>query len=307
MTQKPSSAESTTPPGQFFLIAGSAKVPELLRLAVSLELQGSLSALFETQRQALCDPERERIPFDGRYRPRADQLFQLQSYTAPKPVLEAISYPLGCRTANADDLEDAHIRGIMCAAMVAGRVDARFQVFSRGQVLKANRLNLFLSRDTFVRMEAPGLSIADRLTAHLDGDTLYFQSFAKTRQVLDLGDAYVEATGPELQGFFANPIFDTSQLGALRDTTDQQVRQKVASLLKNKVFERLVPTQLADVAARVGLKVQLIRDRESPERVQLPGTKKQLKQFLRVLDEDYLQSLFDETRVFETSSKRPVE
>lgn len=180
-------------------------------------------------------------------------------------------------------------------------INIAFQKVKPSQVVTRN-FHLLTSRDTLALYRRPFLTITDRLDCIYVNGMLIFKSFYDARQVFDLGDYYYEATDADVQDFIRNPIFLSENENELMSCMDQIARKKVASIQNSRVLEQKTPQDIQQLAYGCGINIE-ITEHNGNHKVVLPTDKKELKLFLKFLDEDLYDGLLSGTR-FETNSKR---
>src|SRR5690606_22821394 len=67
-----------------------------------------------------------------------------------------------------------------------------FQYFDRSRILRKDLTAIF-KNGMFQRLDDPGITIDNRLTALIEGGRLYFRSFHRVRQFLNLDEFFKEA------------------------------------------------------------------------------------------------------------------
>jgi hypothetical protein len=288
-------------PQHLFLLMNKPSDLRVVRVVLGHDLQEEVTELFMGQAGDLRPETVDEVAFDGRYKADEGEILVIAGFMPAEEITAALHDPIACPQVHRSALEDQKICGLMLGREVEGKREAVFQAFQHNQLIRPGRLSLLMSKDTFERIDNPGLSVGGKADAQLDGDKLSFRSYSMVRRMLDLSATYKEATAEDLQQFFAGDCFDSSQMGALLTTDDQWIRRKVGLLMKNDLFERIKPDAVRTTGHQVGITVVV-----NEGKIQLPADKGDLKKLLKLLDEDFLQSLFEPSRLFETNSKREV-
>ena len=195
----------------------------------------------------------------------------------------------------------------------AANKTVNFQVFDAGKLL-SNRWTLIglpiQAGDTYKRLEEPGLILQDKLTAHFHNGTLYFASYHNTKRFLDLADYYREATDTDLDDFAATDLFAFEDQEGFKEQADSIIRKKIALLQKNEVLKDLAVADIQTVANNFNAELPeehhitiMVND---DGKLVIPEDKKQLKELIRFLDEDYVTAPPDEKKMSHQFQEIPV-
>ena len=157
---------------------------------------------------------------------------------------------------------------------------------------------------TFSKISTPGLNISEKIDAVIYENKLLFFSFFNVRQFLDLSTFYREATDEDLGEFLNHATIYVSEPQTFAMNADSWVRTKVGILMGSGVLEQYSPSQVAEKAAEYGVNIS-IRDNGGQDQLVLPETKKDLKEVLRFLDEDYFSGPLTDNKYI-SNSKRIV-
>jgi hypothetical protein len=279
------------------------------RIPLTAGLSAELSQLFAEQQNALLSGK-QTIDFTGSYNVDHGEIFTIAAYPLPQAIGQAISNPLtNSRVLNLKN-ETHRIKALFSGTWTVTNKVVNFQVFDTGKLL-SNRWMLFgapiHSGDTYKRLEEPGLILQDKLTAHFNSGTLYFSSYRNTKRFLDLADYYREATDTDLDAFAETKLFAFEDKASFKDNADSIIRKKIALLQKNKVLENITVADMQTVANNF--------NQELPEehhihitvnddgKLVIPEDKKQLKELIRFLDEDYVTAPLTKRKCLTNSKK----
>src|SRR5690606_17818879 len=165
------------------------------------------------------------------------------------------------------------------------------QVFDAGKLLKRG-FTLIGSGDTYKKLEEPGLMLQDKLTAHFHNGILYFSSYHNTKRFLDLADYYREATDTDLDDFATTDLFAFEDKVGFKEQADSIIRKKIALLQKNEVLKDITVTDIQTVANNFNAELpeehHITITVNDDGKLVIPEDKKQLKELIRFLDEDYV-------------------
>jgi len=263
------------------------------RIPLTAELSTDLAQLFAGQQDALL-ADKQAVDFTGSYNVDHGEIFTIADYPLPVAIGQAICNPLICQMLNLNN-ETHRIKALFSGTWTAANRMVNFQVFDTGKLLSKRWTLLgapIHSGDTYKRLEEPGLILQDKLTAHFSNGTLYFSSYHNTKRFLDLSDYYHEATDTDLNAFAATELFAFEDQASFHVNADSIIRKKIALLQKNNVLQSISVADIQTVANNF--------NQELPEehrinitvndegKLVIPEDKKQLKELIRFLDEDYV-------------------
>jgi hypothetical protein len=274
------------------------------RIPLTAELNTELSQLFADQQAALLG-EKQPIAFTGSYNVDEGEIFTLADYPMPPAISQAIGNPLTCPVLNLTT-ETHRIKALFSGNWSAAIKAVNFQVFDTGKLLKRG-FTLIGSGDTYKKLEEPGLMLQDKLTAHYHNGTLYFNSYHNTKRFLDLADYYREATDTDLDAFASIELFTFEDEAGFKDQADSIIRKKIALLQKNEVLKNItvvdiqtiVTTFNADLPEEHHINITVNDD----GKLVIPDDKKQLKELIRFLDEDYVTAPLTKRKCLTNSKK----
>lgn len=263
------------------------------RIPLTAALNTELAQLFAEQQTALLG-DRQPIAFTGSYNVDEGEIFTIADYPLPPAISQAIGNPLTCPVLNLNT-ETHRIKTLFSGTWTAANKTVNFQVFDAGKLL-SNRWTLIglpiQAGDTYKRLEEPGLILQDKLTAHFHNGTLHFSSYHNTKRFLDLADYYREATDTDLDDFAATDLFAFEDEASFKEQADSIIRKKIALLQKNEVLKNIAVTDIQTVANNFNAELPeehhiTIMVNDDGDLV-IPKDKKQLKELIRFLDEDYV-------------------
>lgn len=263
------------------------------RIPLTADLNAELAQLFAEQKAALLN-ERQAIAFTGSYNVDDGEIFTIADYPLPSAIGQAIGNPLTCPVLNLNT-ETQRIKALFSGNWSATARAVSFQVFDTGKLL-SNRWTLvglpIHAGDTYKRLEEPGLILQDKLTAYFDNGTLYFYSYHNTKRILGLSDYYREATDTDLDAFADTDLFVFENRERFKQQADSIIRKKIALLQKNEVLNDISVTDIQAVANTFNAElpqehhINIVVNNDG--KLVIPGDRKQLKELIRFLDEDYV-------------------
>ena len=290
-------------PSNLFALVGDDDAP-IRRIPLTAALNTELSQLFAEQQTALLG-NRQPIAFTGSYNVDEGEIFTIADYPLPPAIGQSIGNPLTCQVLNLDT-ETHRIKALFSGNWTATNRTVNFQVFDAGKLLKRG-FTLIGSGGTYKKLEEPGLILQDKLTAHFHNGTLFFTSYHNTKRFLDLADYYREATDTDLDDFTATDLFAFEDEAGFKEQADSIIRKKIALLQKNEVLKDLTVVGIQTVANNFNAElpeehhIHIMVNHDG--RLVIPEGKKELKELIRFLDEDYVTAPLTKRKCL-TNSKR---
>jgi hypothetical protein len=288
----------------FFVLLDDITAPRTALLRLAQDVQKELTELFASQRAAFREPEGELVEYDGRYAPDAGEMLFVQPFALPDVIKAALTNPIGQDPLPFDEEALVRIRAIFTGVWSDTEKWAALQAFDRRRLISTRGFSLIHAAGTFVRLHEPGITIDTKLTAVVEDDRLIFRSFDAARRLFDLTEYFREATADDLQKLAAHPRIHIDDPAAFYEAADTWTRKKVALVAGSNVLNKCTPRQVALTAKKYGVTLP-IRRIGGKDKVVFPAAKKEIKEVLRFLDEDYFTSVLTSTR-FVTNSKRKV-
>lgn len=290
-------------PSNLFALVDDDDTP-IRRIPLTAALNAELSQLFAEQQATLLG-DKQTIAFTGSYNVDEGEIFTIADYPLPPAIGQAISNPLTCPVLNLNT-ETQRIKALFSGTWSATNKTVNFQVFDAGKLLKQG-FTLIGSGDTYKRLEEPGLILQDKLTTHFHNGTLSFSSYHNTKRFLDLANYYREATDTDLDAFAATDIFAFEHEASFKEQADSIIRKKIALLQKNEVLKDLSVVDIQAVASNFNIDLPEehhihITVNEDGKLV-IPDDKKQLKELIRFLDEDYVTAPLTKRKCLTNSKK----
>lgn len=275
-------------PSNLFALVDHDDTP-IRRIPLTAALNTELAQLFADQQTTLLG-EKQLIAFTGSYNVDDGEIFTIADYPLPSNIGQAISNPLTCPVLNLNT-ETHRIKALFSGTWSATNKTVNFQVFDAGKLLSRG-FTLIGSGDTYKKLEEPGLILQDKLTAHYCSGTLHFTSYHNTKRFLDLAEYYREATDTDLDAFADSELFAFKDEASFKNHADSIIRKKIALLQKNEVLKDITVTDIQTVAKNFNAELPeehhisiIVTD---DGKLLIPDDKKQLKELIRFLDEDYV-------------------
>lgn len=259
------------------------------RIPLTADLGAELKQFFASQQSDFLSNKSE-IIFSGSYNVDSGEIFTIAEYPLPDAIGDALGNPLPCQMLDLNN-ETHRIKALFTGNWSNANKVVNFQVFDSGKLLSKG-WTLIGSGNNYKKLEEPGLILQDKLTAHYANGTLYFSSYHNAKRFLNLSEYYREATDTDLEAFVGTDLFAFEDEDSFKDNADSIIRKKVALLQKNKVLEDLSVVDIQNVANSFnqGLPTEhhINITINADGKLVVPQDKKQLKELIRFLDEDYV-------------------
>lgn len=233
----------------------------------------------------------EEINFDGNYNIAENEILYVEM-ALPKNLVEAIGSPI--ETPNLDLKND-----IIKALFWHENGETYFQNFDKRKLLKNKNVMIF-SKDTFDRLENDAFVVDDFINAvHKDGK-FFFKSFVNANKIFSLADYYREATNDDIVSFAGHNLISLDQ-DWFTNNSNSIIRKQITLLQKSKTLDSADTKKIKKHANKFKLAISL----DDEGKICFPNDKKQCKEILLFLNEQYWIGLITGTK-FKTTSKRKV-
>ncbi|MCB1663634.1 MAG: DUF4868 domain-containing protein [Porticoccaceae bacterium] len=286
-----------------FALLDDSQTP-VRRIPLTAGLSTELAGLFVAQKDDLI-AEGQVIEFTGSYNVDTGEIFSIVDYPIPDAISNAIGNPLTCPVLDLNS-ETHRIKALFTGVWDEQVQTVSLQVFDSGKLLKRG-ITIIGSGNTYKKLEEPGLVLQDKLTAHFDNGILYFVSYHNTKRFLDLGDYYREATNADLDEFAGSDLFEFEDQDSFKKNADSIIRKKIALLQKNKVLENLTVNDIHSIAGNFNQELpeehHIAININDAGKLVIPEDKKQLKELIRFLDEDYVTAPLTKRKCLTNSKK----
>lgn len=276
-----------------------------LRFALSNEVQADLTTLLNQQEAEFINNAQEEIPFDGKYKPDFGEVLKIEGFDDIDGLGDAVKNPLSIPEVSPTPEAFETIKALFSGYVRPDGVPVvLIQRFDKRRVISTNGLSIFHSSNIYKKIEGVGLTIDNKLTAIFSGDVLKFHSFHLLRQIFDVSEYYKEATDGDIEQFATLACLKVEDDSSLVTICDTWVRRKLWLISHSQILQRVPVSDIKAVAAEFNIGFDTVIE-DGNERIVIPDEKKDLKTFLRFLDEDYYKSPLLQNRYL-SNSKRPV-
>jgi hypothetical protein len=284
----------TTDPLNLFALLDDLKEP-IRRIPLAADVQQEVTNYLMKQKNGFSSDKRK-MPFSGDYIADEDEVFFIQNFPLDKKISDAIEKPLSLR--NLDLNKEANRIIALFTGKWSGRNKfAGFQGFDSRKVLSKG-ITILFSGDTYTKLRDAGLTLQDKFTALFENNELLFYSYHNTRHFIDLSNFYREATEQELRDFATNRYLFMEDKDDFVKNADSMIRKKVALLKRNKVLGKIQISDIQSAAKEYNITIETKDDKK----IVVPSDRKELKNLLRFLDEDYFTTVLTKRKCL-TNSK----
>jgi hypothetical protein len=285
----------------FYVLIGHGGKASLLGVTLDKTAQDDLTEMFKR----LADPivDGEHVAFDPGYRADEGEIVTISPYSLPSvlSVLETATVATDLPAVAEADMLDGAVRGLIGVEW-KGDAPRRtlFQRLDSSYVLRRQSRRLMLAAGRFVRDDRPGIEIAERVDAVLEGSTLYIASWPRAHAVLDLSAWVRQATMAETEEFVKHKNFAKADGFEVAAVVDTWVRRKITSISENGLLSKVNPAVLRKYAAKFNINIDVVKGK-----IVLPADKKQFKGVLSLLDQDLLSFEPTDEHWVVNSKRRP--
>lgn len=278
--------------------------PRIMRFALDQNVQQELTDYIGLQEIEFRRGKVE-IEFDGRYKPDEDEVLFIPRFDDVYGVRRAVQHPMEIPIVDPTPEVFGKITALFVGRSRAGATSVLLQNFDKRKVMSTDGFSLFHSRNVFKKIDGIGLTVDWKLSAILDEQKLSFLSFHNARQIFDLTSHYIEATNEDIQAFSQIPGVHVADMAQLISLSDGWIRRKFAMVQQSGVFEKVTAAEMLVAAREFRIPLNFQLDGAGASVLHLPLNKKELKDLLRFLDEDFYKSSLLKTH-YVTNSKREI-
>ena len=282
---------------------------EVFKLDLDEDTRRSICRSFEQASQTLI-MGKERISFDGTYKPEADEFLEIAPFSLPENIQAAIRNPIGVASYQKskdslvqDQASFPEIQAIFVGEWIqqegSERLTVGFQRFHKEQYISNRPFNLFFEGNTFLMERRFGIGISDTVDCLFDGDRLQFSSYHYARQIFDLSVHYRLALDPEVSNFKKSNSLLFADVTTFDEMADSWIRRKVASIHDSGVLEKFSAPDIQTKAYQAGITLEVSQDK-----VVIPSDKRKLKVVLGFLDEEAYRGPFSQNTYLANSKRR---
>ncbi|GHT29046.1 hypothetical protein FACS18942_09930 [Planctomycetales bacterium] len=292
----------------YVTLAGTMTGLTIKRLSIAEDAVQSLSDVFDTQIAEFIEKDTLKIRFSGTcFKCDSDEILFVDQYRLPDVYQQAITDPNTIPTFTMSKSESFKIRSIFAIDTDCQTGETvLFQSSCATKVLEDSKYTFFFRDGTFHKLSDPGFVIDSKLSAIYREHNLYFRSYATVKRFLDLTEYFQLATNQQIEEFLANKVFVCDNIGSIVNSSDDWMRKRFASILELKILDQVKDIKTtAKKAEKYGVNIVLnIKDNQTA--IVIPSEKKDVKQLLRFLNEEYYTGEITGTQYL-TNSQTAIE
>jgi hypothetical protein len=288
---------------QFYVVTREPDmVLDLQRVVLTQTLQATMSDIFAQQGAEFLDANIERVPFEATFTPARDAMCVIKPFTLPRHLQRALATP--------QEFSDIKMpfssEGPVVKAILA--VDASvntlyFQHFDKSHILQ-RKFTVIFKNSMFQTLVDPGIVVAEHLTAVIQGSNLFFRSFYRTKQFIDLEEFYREASDTDIRSVLQHDRLCVGDADGIIAVCTPSLRKKFSIILDSKILDnkKATPDRIQRGAKKFGIDVQLL-GRPGQRKVVVPSESRAMKELLQYLAEElYISDITEQP--CETNSYR---
>jgi hypothetical protein len=181
---------------------------------------------------------------------------------------------------------------------------AAFKRLDKSRIIDQSVLRIVWSRETFDRIDGPGMTVPEGLDALYVEGTLYFNSHRTANGFLDLTDAFDEASKPQIEEVMNQGILLYAGEGTIHDFVNSTNKRAISMLWRSGRLSNMTVHDVKDQAKVYDIELQTDGS-GSQERVLVPVNNKSFKELLDLLNQNYFPGIFDGEH-YVANSKRPA-
>lgn len=179
-----------------------------------------------------------------------------------------------------------------------------FQRIQKSQIIgKRTGVHIFSSKDTLSVFDENLLSIPFRLECYFDNGRIFFNSIWYARQVFDMSQFVREATDDDVEEFASCDLFTNCDTDEFIAIADQQMRSRITAIQASGALTKYSAKKIQSVAKKIGFEIKTKRV-DGKGKIILPESKKEIKTFLKILDETIYEGMLS-GELKESNSSKP--
>ncbi|MDE1188217.1 MAG: hypothetical protein PW844_17270 [Pantoea sp.] len=284
-----------------FAIMNKTSAVRIYRVDTDKKTDTKITSAFRKQEADFETQYHKVLPFEAGYIPSSDECHSITGFQEAAPLLDAINRSTAIPKWDNSIGLDTVTAMFMAPDFPNNKDKIAIQTFSKRQILSASKY-LWLNKNVFSMSDLLGFNLDDKLVAIIDGQRIKFRSFTNLRSIFDMNQYFAIATKTDLDNFTKEPAFDVPQGFNLDAVADNVIRKKVSLINKSGILKSIPVSKI--LSAAQNLNFPLITSGAGPAmKITMPTSKKEIKELLDFLDEDYFNSELTQVR-YRSNSKR---
>lgn len=248
-----------------------------------------------------------RIPYEPGYDPQQDEVIEAP-FTLP-PLLHGLvdQVPAGMTALSPQDLAAGLVDGVLFTLDGTTKRWVFQAIDSRNLIRPQSGLGTLLyGKNKYDLAEEPGVVLSGRIDAIFQGSKLLFNSEFMARRLLSLDALFKAASDETLETFFGRDEFAPGDMSAIKGLASDLYRRKIARVIKVLDGGTINVAALRNAAHSLKSKVPGLKVDIKKGKLVIPTDKNEFVEFVRLLNDDYVQSAVDGSRKFFAGSKRKL-
>jgi hypothetical protein len=225
---------------QFFVIVKKRDTTfDLRRLDVENQFGIELGQIIQKQGEELLGPLIKRYEFQATYRPSKDSFSFINNFPFPNHLQRGLTNPEEFdRIILPVSPESPPVKALVAIKKCTegAKPICYFQHFDKSNVLQKGKIG-FLRGGILRGMTDPGMKFAERLTAVITEDTLFFRSYGHTNQFIDLSTYFREATDLDISQILKHRKIAKTDVSQILSFCTPTMRKKFSVILATKILE----------------------------------------------------------------------
>jgi len=231
---------------------------EVRRLELKKTTQSDICKSFADAASELSR-NKQIIPFDGSYKPNDDEILSICNFKIPQLIIDAVQNPIALNSLAPKANSSPDIRAVFIGEELgtgaSKKTTIAFQRLRKEQYLSTGHINLYFTKNTFLREDRWGIGITDTVDCVYTGTELQFVSYYFARQVFDLSEYYRLATDTEVQDFSSVPLLNIPDKKRFYGMADTWIRRKIATIQDSGILTKYTASEIKKRAKQCGLDV----------------------------------------------------
>jgi len=283
-----------------FVLVGSKDTREVRRAPLSSSVERELLAHFKARYEADYPESHEVLPFVPGYRGERHEISEIADFEIPTYIADAMRDPALPAVIRDEEIETT------ARVLVAFDPESKLLLFQHldSRTVIRRGFALVLSNDVFKKQDAAGLVIGNQIHAVLHGTSLRFHQFYFASRIFDLTSRFDAASDVQVTEFLSHQRLADVKKTLFHEALDTWSRQKICAIQRSGNLDRVKPAIWKKAAKKCGVDLKMTND--DPPMIILPTERKELKRVLRLLDDDYLDSIINDANTYQVNSKRPI-
>ncbi|MDR2170639.1 MAG: DUF4868 domain-containing protein [Planctomycetaceae bacterium] len=274
------------------------------RINMADDVTNALANIFDDQLNDFIKNDTTKIRFsETNFKCSPAEILFIKPYKLPQIYQNAIDQPDSIEPFEMKKTETYRIHSIFAVDTDQQRnSNILFQYSTAAKTIEKNKFIFIFSNSTFTQLNNPGFIIDSKLVATYKEQKLYFRSYEIVKRFLNLTDYFKNATDAQITSLLKNKIFTCKNTQNIIDNVDDWARKQITSIITQNNIEKIKNIETIQKKA----KKYSINIKNVNNTIVFPENKKDIKQLLRFLNEDFYTGEIT-GKTYMTNSQTPVE